>query len=806
MKSLYKIKSSPKALDENIVQKNKLRLSLLTSCLVRIEWSDTGSFVDNPSQKVWFRNFSKVPFFMQNTDNGFYVETEKLIIRYNNAENLRDSVYIKLKSPCASWNVITGRVEGWRYGDKIYALPGTARTLDNTDGQVELEDGIISRNGFSVLDDSDSCIIMEDGTVVPRKETNSKDIYFFAYGHDYKKCLSDYFTLTGKTPLLPRWALGNWWSRYHKYSQQEYLALMEDFKKRGIPLSVAMIDMDWHLTQIDSSIGSGWTGYTWNKEYFPKPKDFLTELHEKYNLKVSLNIHPAEGIGRHEVQYNDMVKVLGLEEDGKTILFDFTNTKFIEAYFDTLLGYLEKDGVDFWWIDWQQGTTTSTKNLDPLWLLNHYHYLDNSKNGNRPLILSRYAGPGSHRYPVGFSGDTVISWKSLALQPYFTFCASNIGYGWWSHDIGGHMLGTYDEELQVRWAQFGVFSPIMRLHSSSSRFNHKEPWNYDENAYSIIKKYMVLRHKMLPYLYTMNVRFSKTGEPLISPMYYSYPEENEAYNVTNEYMFGSELVCAPITSPAIKELNMAKVKVWLPNGTFTDIFTGVTYSGGKVVNMYRHLSEFPLLLKPAGIFVMQSESQIEKMNELPSELELYVANDSANETSSSFVLTEDDGESVNVSDSAFCKTNFSMKTGKTSVLEISKAEGNTSLLPAERKYTVNFVNCNAPKKVTLVAGSQEKELQYSYDALKRTVSVEFTLKTDSSAKVELQCEKNSAPVIAERCAHILDKANIDFVKKDQLFEIIKSKESDGLAIMRELLLRNESAELCEALLELIEAC
>lgn len=118
--------------------------------------------------------------------------------------------------------------------------------------------------------------------------------------------------------------------------------------------------------------------------------------------------------------------------------------------------------------------------LDPLWLLNHYHYQDSCKNAEGGVILSRYAGPGSHRYPVGFSGDTIISWNSLRFQPYFTATASNIGYSWWSHDIGGHMLGDYDEELQTRWLQFGVFSPITRLHSSRSPFNSKEPWFFQK--------------------------------------------------------------------------------------------------------------------------------------------------------------------------------------------------------------------------------------------------------------------------------------------------------------------------------------
>lgn len=121
---------------------------------------------------------------------------------------------------------------------------------------------------------------------------------------------------------------------------------------------------------------------------------------------------------------------------------------------------------------------TREPGLDPLWMLNHMHYEDAAREGRWPITFSRYAGPGSHRYPVGFSGDTVTTWDSLAFQTYFTSTASNIGYGWWSHDIGGHMLGVRNNELEARWYAFGAFSPINRLHSTCSPFAGKEPWNF----------------------------------------------------------------------------------------------------------------------------------------------------------------------------------------------------------------------------------------------------------------------------------------------------------------------------------------
>ena len=159
---------------------------------------------------------------------------------------------------------------------------------------------------------------------------------------------------------------------------------------------------------------------------------------------------------------------------------------------------------------------------------------------------------GSHRYPVGFSGDTIVTWESLDFQPYFTLTASNIGYGWWSHDIGGHMMGYKDDEMTARWVQLGVFSPIMRLHSSSSEFNGKEPWRYKKETEEVMGNMLRERHRMIPYLYTMNYRNYKDNMPVISPMYYEWPEKEEAYQMKNQYYFGSSLMVAPITSPQEK--------------------------------------------------------------------------------------------------------------------------------------------------------------------------------------------------------------------------------------------------------------
>ena len=196
----------------------------------------------------------------------------------------------------------------WHFGDNELNLKGTARTLDTVDGECELEDGIMSRAGMAVLDDSNSLIIANDGWIDVR-ENKCADIYLFAYRDDYKAALRDFCKLSGNVPMIPRYALGNWWSRFYKYTQEEYCELVKRFEAENIPFSVAVIDMDWHPTKIDAKYGSGWTGFSWNRELFHDHTEFLKFI-EEHNMKVTLNLHPAEGIAAHEDAYLNLAKAI----------------------------------------------------------------------------------------------------------------------------------------------------------------------------------------------------------------------------------------------------------------------------------------------------------------------------------------------------------------------------------------------------------------------------------------------------------------------------------------------------------------
>ena len=157
--------------------------------------------------------------------------------------------------------------------------------------------------------------------------------------------------------MVPRYALGNWWSRYYEYSEQSYMELMNRFEEERVPFTVAVIDMDWHIVHVDEKYGSGWTGYTWNKELFPDPERFLSWLHAR-GMKTTLNVHPADGVQGYEDAYPEMAKRMGVDaKHEEPVNFDISSPEFLDAYFDVLHHPLEKQGVDFWWIDWQQGKT-----------------------------------------------------------------------------------------------------------------------------------------------------------------------------------------------------------------------------------------------------------------------------------------------------------------------------------------------------------------------------------------------------------------------------------------------------------------
>ena len=714
------VKTSPKAKNENIVLWKNYRISVLNARLFRLERSENLRFRDSATQSVWFRDMPAQAYQTAEKDGALYIVTDACQLKITPA---RKDCRIRLQG--GEWQEISNAGN----------LLGTYRTLDECNGdiclahtpngrvleKVQLGTGVCSKTGVATYDDSHSLTLGEDGEIKPERGDGA-DEYIFAFGNDYRAAVQALYALTGKTPLVPRFALGNWWSRYHDYTQEEYMQLLTRFKENDVPLAVATIDMDWHWSTTtvekfrleetgkntpyyvgdDQYKRAGWTGYSWNTDLFPDYRAMLKEI-EEMGLKITLNLHPADGVRFWDDQYAEMAKVMGVDAASEqAIPFDIVDTKFVNAYFDILHKPFERDGVAFWWIDWQQGTKTKMDGLDPLWSLNHYHYLDNGKESETPLILSRYAGVGSHRYPLGFSGDTEITWATLDYLPYFTATASNVGYSWWSHDIGGHHRGDKNDELFVRHVQFGVFSPINRLHCSNWATLSKEPWYYLNGTGEIVKEWLRLRHKLLPYLYSASYRTHEDGVALIEPLYYEW-DMPKAYEYDREYLFGGQMLVVPVAVER-KADGYAYTKAWIPEGVWTDMFTGDRYvvgAGGAEKTLLRTLDNIPVLVRAGGIVPLGANAGNDVKN--PKALEVCVW-----EGNGAFTLCEDGHEN---GDRGVLRTQMTAtheQSGERSVQTLRmRFAGDSSVVPADRILRVSFKDIPVGARVRVCADGVE---------------------------------------------------------------------------------------------------
>lgn len=769
-------KTSPKANEENIVRWKDYRVTILQDQLFRLEKNAAENYRDEATQAVWFRDMEKQNFTVRLSDDGAVIQTA--------------ACTLEIREKREDCRIVLGNGKPQKIGNNGN-LKGTYRTLDACNGnihrsyatgektKIELGLGVCSKTGVAVYSDENSLTLGADGEVKPQRGEGT-DEYIFAYGNDYRSAVKALYLITGATPLVPRYALGNWWSRYHEYTQEEYLRLLNRFDEHDVPLTVATIDMDWHWSHkieeekgiaasgkdTEKHIGKnhhavlGWTGYSWNTRLFPNPKEFLQDIKER-NLKITLNLHPADGVRYWEDCYEEMAKAMGRDATTEEqIAFDIASSQFINAYFSVLHKPHEKDGVDFWWIDWQQGKNSKMEGLDPLWALNHYHYYDNAVNHSAPLILSRYAGVGAHRYPLGFSGDTDISWETLRYLPYFTLTASNIGYTWWSHDIGGHHAGEKDGDLYVRHVQFGVFSPINRLHCTNWETLNKEPWLFENGAGQIAMEWMRLRHKMIPYLYTASYATHKEGNALIEPLYY-YWNFPEAYAYKNEYVFAGELLVASATQKRRAD-GYTRFGVWIPEGTWTDIFTGDRYVspvGGCKRTLLRTLDSIPVLIRAGGILPLSADKGNDCDNPAKLDVSVYTGN-------GKYTLFEDGREHEDTREvfTDFCTEYTQTEGAGMQILRIS-TRGETGVIPQNRVMRILFKDIPDGEVEVYENGrklSLKKELtdcaaaKFAFDpAASYEVKVRFALKTE----LEKQKERALA-VLLHACGNNKTKFNL----------------------------------------------
>ena len=723
---------STTAMGEVIYQSPDVRFTLISPSAIRLEYAPDGKFVNDSSQVAVVRDYPKVSSKISRKGGWVVITTSQMELRYKeqSGQFKRDNLSIK--------SLRKDKQFVWYPGvQQLENLKGTYRTLDRYDGDViheqggdkkiPIEDGLLARDGWTLIDDSNS-YLFDNSEWAWVKERNSvpeaQDWYFLIYGQDYKQALKDFTAFAGKIPLPPRYAFGFWWSRYWSYSDRELRDLVSTFKSHSIPLDVLVIDMDWHYTE---SGRGGWTGYTWNRSLFPNPQGILKFIKDN-NLKITMNLHPASGIYDYEEKFSAMLKSLKLPGDTKHIDHVSSDKAYVSAWMKNILHPQMQDGVDFWWLDWQQYPNDKRlSGLSNTWWLNYVFFSDMERSGDtRPMLYHRWGGLGNHRYQIGFSGDAHITWNSLDFQPYFNHTASNVLYGYWSHDIGGHMkgIGKIEPEMFTRWMQFGMLSPILRAHSTKNGALRKEPWSFDNETYTNLKNIINDRYRLSPYIYTMARQAYENGVSLCRPMYYDYPAADEAYSFRNEYMFGDKMLVMPITKPM--QGDFSEVEVWLPGGDdWYELSTGTLLKGGERVHRKFAIDEYPVYVKAGSIIPMAPGQMSLADNDYAYEMNVYPGGDS------SFEVYEDNGNDKNY-DKEYALTRVTtQRDGDKLKIAIEPRKGRYADMPQSRKMSVRVHGRAVASDVKL----NGNPIASTYDG--ETLSTLIELPSDPTQRYEL---------------------------------------------------------------------
>lgn len=676
----------------SIIKGSHYRITILSPILIRFEYSLSGAFEDRPTELVMNRNFPAVKFEKKEDSKYLTIKTEYFTITYAK-EN--DFVGSKV-SPDQNLRVDLNDTDKYWYFNhpevRNFMAPGYS--LDGADGKANFVRGLYSTDGFVSIDDSNSLIFNEDGSLGKRTDKRL-DTYVFMYKRDFGSCLRDYFTLTGFPDLIPRYALGVWWNRNIAYNSKGIEKLLFQFNKYQIPMSVLLLGNYWHKKNPRME-----SGLSFNLELFKNPKRLTDYLHSR-NVRLAVKVNPCEGISNTEDYFLPFKKSSGIEEVNGVIPFNVFNVNVLSSYFDYLIHPLMNYGVDFFWIDYK-----NSKDLVTLRALEHYHMSDYKQIYNRRgITFGRNGLVAAHRYSITYTGETKVSWKNLQMMPYYNASASNEGLSWLSNDIGGYTQGVEDGELYARFVQFGCFSPILRLSCDEGRYYKREPWKWDITTQSVVSQYLRLRHSLIPYIYSEAYKYHKTGLPLVQPLYYRYPEIFDEPLYKNEYYFGSNMLVAPITTKREELMDRSVLKLYLPEGIWYDFTNGKRYMGGRRYTAFYKQEDYPVFAKQGTIIPLAVLDEKNLNNTAaPKAMEIQVFPGA----SSTYELYEDDGISSLHEKGFFIKTDIDytyMKNNSTVV--IRPVAGKSGITPPYRAYRLRFRNTKEPDEVIIHVGAEK---------------------------------------------------------------------------------------------------
>jgi alpha-glucosidase (family GH31 glycosyl hydrolase) len=735
------------------VRDGAARFEVVTPSLVRVEIAPDGRFEDGRTQTTAGRMRTS-PRFKSSVRGGFLtIRTSAMTLRWRRGSASVDGNSLRVK--------VGRQTLRPKPGPNPAPLGGWRRSLDLVNGPVPLHEGMLSRAGWYLLDDSATALMTPEGGFAPRSAAAGyQDLYLFAYGRDYARGLRDLRALTGAAPLLPRKAFGVWFSRWWPYSEGDWQALLDRFRAEKVPLDTISLDTDFK--QVRDPVASGfaatavgapglpysWNGWDWNRDLYPDPGRFLRWAHDN-GLAAGLNVHPS--INDHDPRFpetqeraggrlaaSESCRVAQADTQGQCMVFDWADKPSLDAYMNLHTPF-EQDGADFWWLDWCcDASKADAPGLTPDTWINKQYSDRQRARGSRWPAFSRIGGSyqagfgeavgtgafAEHRYSIQFTGDTCGSWPLLGFAAQYTAAAGSIGLPYVSHDVGTfHAVspsGTCDKDLSplltprentlppdmyARWVQLGAFQPLDRLHSHHGQ---RLPWEYEGKPGQVAADFLRLRESLVPYTYTLAREARDTGLPMVRALYLGWPGRSEAYEHPSEFTLGRRVLVAPVTEPG----DPAPVDVWFPPGTWVDWFTGERHRGPAVKKLSVPLERAPVFVRSGAVIATQPPVPTTPAGS-PSQLVL-----TAYRGTGAGRVYDDTGLGLTYR-GAWTSFTQRVRRGATTLV-IGAARGRFDGQAAARGYELRLVGFARPRRVT-VAGRGRR---FAYDRATRTVVFE----------------------------------------------------------------------------------
>ena len=614
---------------------------------------------------------------------------------------------------------------------------------------------VMSTNRYALVFDNSARGYMNIGynepDILQFEGTAGRTSYLVIGGQSYPEMVSNITGVTGRQPLPPRWALGNFASRFGYHSEAETREVVDRFIKADIPLDAVVLDLFWFGKDIKGHMGN----LDWDREAFPTAEQMIADFQnqgvqtvvitEPFILNTSKNWEDAVTQGVLAKNHNGKPREYGFYF-GITGLIDVFDSN-AQDWFGSFYQRLFDQGVTGWWGDLGEPEVhpgDMIHNLDGMtatadeihnayghkWAEMVYNKHREMSADTRPLVLMRSGFVGTQRYGIlPWTGDVQRSWDGLKPQVELSLQMGMFGLGYTHSDLGGFAGGeTFDKEMYIRWLQFGVFQPVYRPHGQENIA--PEPVYHDEETQEITREFIKLRYRLMPYNYSLAYQNSLTGLPLMRPMIFEDESNPQYFDEKDQYLWGEAFLVKPVTEAGIDHVTMT-----LPAGTWFDFWTDKAYAGGGEVKVPTSLRTLPVLVR-AGSFIPMTDSVQTTRDYSTANLELHYYAD-ASVKSADYTMYEDDGVDPNaIENKQYQALLFSANQDKTGLTINLQSQGAYKGQPTARKVSLIVHNVSAaPSKVGLSAPSMDGSkhiapADFSWDEKSNQLTINFTWQHD----------------------------------------------------------------------------